>query len=46
MTANKKGISTGKPPVSYDEMIETVAVIDAGRRSHNKARPVPLKRLR
>ena len=46
MNAIKKMARTGKPTLAYSEMIESVAVTQAGRRSHNKARMVPVKRLR
>ena len=46
MNALKEMVQTGRSPLSPAEMVEPVAVMQAGRRSHNKARPVPLKRLR
>ena len=46
MNGIKNMIKTGKPPISYQEMIEAVAVMEAGRRSHNKARMVPVSRVR
>ena len=46
MAAIKQMVKTGEPPMSYGDMIESVAVMEAGRRAHNRARPVPLKKLR
>ena len=46
VNAIKRMIRTGEPPISYQEMIEVVALVEAGRKAHNKARPVPLKRIR
>jgi len=46
MQAIRRSILSGKQAVSDKEMIETVAAIEAGRRAHNKARAVPLKRVR
>lgn len=46
LLAVKKMLQTGKAPLSPAEMIESVAVTEAGRRSHNKPRAVPIKPLR
>jgi len=46
MDALKKMIKTRRPALPYKDMLEVVAVMEAGRRAHNKARPVALTRLR
>jgi len=46
MNTIKQMIETGKPPVPYDTMIEEVAIAEAGRKAHNKAKPVPIERVR
>jgi len=46
MNAIKKMVRTGKPPLPYPQIIEPVAVAQAGRKAHNKPRPVRLKTLR
>ncbi len=46
MNAIKKSIRTGRPAVSYGDMIETVAAIQIGRAAHNRSGAVPLKRVR
>lgn len=46
MNAIRQMLATGKPPIAYADMIETVATIEAARKSHNKPKPVSLKRIR
>lgn len=46
MNAVKKMVRTGRPALPYGEMIEPVAVAEAGRKAHNKAKAVALKGLR
>jgi len=46
MNAVRAMVRTGRSPVSDAQMIETVAVMEAGRRSHNRPRPFPLRILR
>ena len=46
MNAIKESMRTGKPFISGHDMIETVALIEAGRRAHNKSRAFCLDRLR
>ena len=46
MNALKNMLETRKPPLPYSDMIESVAVAEAGRRAHNAASSVLLKELR
>lgn len=46
MDAIRQMILTGKAPLSAPELIEPVAVIEAGRKSHNKTKATPLTKLR
>ena len=46
MNALKEMVQTGKIPLTSRDMIEPIAVAEAGRRSHNKGRTVPLKKVR
>lgn len=46
MNLIKQMIKTGAPPISYDEMIETVAVAEAGRKAYHKKTSVCLKSFR
>ena len=41
----KKMVQTGKPPVSYDEMIECIAVASAARLAQKRGKPVSLKEV-
>jgi hypothetical protein len=45
MNAIKRMIHTGQLPISHNEMIETVAVAEAGRKAHNKSRPCAVSKL-
>lgn len=45
MSAIKKMVRTKKPALPYEEMIKTVAVMEAARKSHNKAYPVEPERV-
>ena len=46
MNAVKQMVEAGQAPLPYKEMIEPVAVTEAGRKAHNKAKPVPVAELR
>lgn len=46
MNALKDMVRTGKSPISARDMIEPIAIAEAGRKAHNKARPVMLKSVR
>lgn len=46
MNALKEMIRTGQVPLTRSEMLEPVAVAEASRKAHNKARPVFLKDVR
>ena len=42
MNAIKKMIRRGRPALPYGEMIEPVAVAEAGRKAHNKIKAMAL----
>ena len=46
MNAIKKMLRNGKSPITENEMVEPVAVMEAARKSHNKPRAVALKTIR
>jgi predicted dehydrogenase len=41
----KKMVRTGKPPVPYDDMVENIAVAEAGRKAYTLGRPVRIKEV-
>ena len=46
MNAIKKMLKTGNSPISPEAMIEPIAVTEAGRKSHNRAKPLAIAKLR
>lgn len=46
LKAVKTMVATGKPPLPYAQAIEAVAVSEAARKAHNKAKALPLSKIR
>ncbi len=46
MNALKDMVLTGGPPLSYEHLLEPVAIVEAGRKAHKRPRPVSLAALR
>jgi len=46
MNAIKRMLRTRKPPLPYEQMLESVAVAQAARKAHNRARPIAVNKIR
>jgi predicted dehydrogenase len=45
MMAFTKMVETGEPAIPYDDMIESIAILEAARKSANEGRPIKLSEL-